>query len=200
MNGFIAVFSANEEGTFYVAEVVHVAGSHEAFVRHTVNDKKSFVHRLNFAENPLCLVSWTNIVLIACHYGNRHLFDVLYRDVCSDTLLDVARVSWSKLLESALHTVLEQMEKSFARKKLGAPVNILLAPSHTYVCADHVADFVPVLPSKHLQAQHLTHHHNLFKESHPRFGLLHIHLGTGSQKDNCTYIRQQSFFLFSQTV
>ena len=72
------------------------------------------------------------------------------------------------------------MEKSLSRKELRAPVNILLTPRHTYVCTDHAAYFVPVLSGKHLHAQHLTHYHNLFKESHPRLGLLHIHLRTWS--------------------
>ena len=78
------------------------------------------------------------------------------------------------------------MSERIAREVFGLPVDILLAPSDSYVSADHTAHFVPALASHHIHAEHISHHHDLLELCHTSLSPLDVHFGAWGYENYST--------------
>ena len=107
-------------------------------------------------------------------------------------MLLIAGILRAVLLESVLHAVLEEMSERFAREVFGLPVDILLAPSDSYVSADHTAHFVPALASHHIHAEHISHHHDLLELSHTSLSSLDVHFGAWGYENDSNDVTHKS--------
>lgn len=135
-------------------------------MRHALDHQEFLIQRLHALEDPLGLICWTYVVFVTSQDRHRHLPDVLNWNVCLDAVLLITRVQVTVLLEPALHAILKHVHEGFVREVLRSPIDVLLAPCHSQVRANHAPDFVPVFTRENMQAQHVAHRHDLLEERH----------------------------------
>ena len=62
--GLAAILCSNQHGFSYVIEVGFIGRRYEPLVRHAADDKDLLIQSLDPLEDPLCLVSWANVVFV----------------------------------------------------------------------------------------------------------------------------------------